>query len=138
LWDDARGCVIAGRVYRVRCARHGGRTIRARNARTRAVASGSSFGSAARRAARCSFARFRMAAETTADFAVGGAGSAGAPSLAGAGVGFGSSTTGGVSAGVRRVALVTIAGMAGAAFRFRGGLLTAVCRCGDDAGHAAN
>ena len=36
------------------------------------------------------------------------------------GVGFGLSATGGVSSGVRRVALVTIAGMAGPALRLRG------------------
>jgi hypothetical protein len=61
-------------------------------------------------------ARFRFVVLTTADFAAGGAGVAGASSLAGGGVGFGSSATGGVSFGVRRVAFLTIA-TAGAAFR---------------------
>jgi hypothetical protein len=63
--------------------RPGGRTIRLRNA------FGSS-GSSARR----SFARFRLVVLTTADFAAGGAGAAGTSSLAGGGVGSGSSPGG--------------------------------------------
>jgi hypothetical protein len=64
----------------------------------------------------------RLRTLTIADFAAGGAGAAGASSLAGGGAaGSCSSSTGGMSAGARRLALVTIAGQAIAtAFRFRG------------------
>lgn len=112
------GAAAAPVVPGDRARRHGlsggsgppGRTMRARNALTRASASGSSSSSGTGFASRPR----RLVAVTIAGFTAGGAGSAGASSFAGGGVGFGSSATGGVSASVRRVALVTIAGMAGA------------------------
>ena len=64
----------------------------------------------------------RLVVVTIADFAAGGAGSARLSSLVGGGAaGSRSSSAGGVSAGARRLALVTIAGPTIAtAFRFRG------------------